>query len=287
MLVTYIFKSVTQSLCYSTNFCEYLRIINFANLAFQSKSGNIANGLALIEECTNNITSLADIYSDDLQFFHEKYSKCSDARPAHAVSIPITLEGFIIDSRVPSAIDNNDKHSEFRSAVEDHYVNNMETRLNDKNKTIWKSMQALCSSLTEFFLSSEVTPLYVYALTIPALKMNEITHSATRLNSELVVFKNIILQEFPGENVDMSNVYTFLIENYSKAAPILVILYHLAITCGYASARVECLFSSLTYIDSAQRRFSTPYRECAISRTTRIPGRETPVSRKIQLGPMD
>ena len=60
-------------------------------------------------------------------------------------------------------------------------------------------------------------------LTIPALKMNEITHSATRLNSELVVLKNIILQEFPGENVDISNIYTFLIENYSKAAPILVI----------------------------------------------------------------
>ena len=40
--------------------CEYFRIINFANLAFQSKSGSIANGLTLIGECIINISSLTD-----------------------------------------------------------------------------------------------------------------------------------------------------------------------------------------------------------------------------------
>ena len=98
-------------------------------------------------------------------------------------------------------------------------------------------MQVLCPSCSEFFVSSQITPLYEYALKIPAFKMNKTTHSATRLNSELIVFKNIILAEFPDENVDISCIYKFMNENYSEAAPILIILYQLAITCGYASAR--------------------------------------------------
>ena len=124
----------------------------------------------------------------------EQYLKYSDARPARAVTILEAMKGFIIDSRIPSGSLNNDKHAEFRSAVvelKDLYVNNMNDRFSDKNKTLWKSMQALCPSGSEFFVSSQITPLYEYALKISAFKMNKTTHSATRLNSELIVFKNI------------------------------------------------------------------------------------------------
>ena len=85
----------------------------------------------------------------------------------------------------------------------------MTNGFNDKNKILWKSMQTLCPSGSEFFVSTQITPLYEYALTIPALKMNKTTHSATRLNSELVVFKNIILAEFPGENIDILHLQIY------------------------------------------------------------------------------
>ena len=41
--------------------------------------------------------------------------------------------------------------------------------------------------------------------------------------------------------------------------------YKVALTCGYVSARVECLFSSMVYVDAARRRHNTPFRESALT----------------------
>ena len=90
--------------------------------------------------------------------------------------------------------------------------------------------------------------------------------SVGRLQAECTVFRNVILKQFPKEsNPDICCIHKFLIQNYSAAAPILITLYKVAVTCGYASARVECLFSFLTQVDSSRRRSSTPYRECALT----------------------
>ena len=86
------------------------------------------------------------------------------------------------------------------------------------------------------------------------------------LQAECVVFRNVILKQFPRDSdSDVCEIYKFLLENYSSVAPIIIILYKVAITWGYASARVECLFSSLTFVDSSGRSSSTPYRKCSLS----------------------
>ena len=57
--------------------------------------------------------------------------------------------------------------------------------------------------------------------------------------------------------VDMGQICEFVINHHSEGAPVLSLLYKVAVTAGYASARVEWLFSALTKIDSPQRRSMT------------------------------
>ena len=52
---------------------------------------------------------------------------------------------------------------------------------------------------------------------------------------------------------------------YADAAPVLISMYKLAMTCGYASARVESLFSAMSYVDAPRRQRSTSERECALT----------------------
>ena len=61
--------------------------------------------------------------------------------------------------------------------------------------------------------------------------------------------------------IDMSKLSALMTKHHSKSAPILTLLYKLAITAGYASARVECLFSALTTVDAPQRRSMSTKRE--------------------------
>ena len=48
-----------------------------------------------------------------------------------------------------------------------------------------------------------------------------------------------------------------MLKNYCDDGPILCNMCLIAITVGFASARVECLISSLTGIDTAQRKSMT------------------------------
>ena len=104
------------------------------------------------------------------------------------------------------------------------------------------------------------------SLTIPVIKrdLDEKTVEISCFSSECHVFKNTILREFKTKDVDVSEIYNYLLENYANAAPLLTSLYKLCITCGYASARVECLFSAMSYVDAPRRRCSTAWRECAL-----------------------
>ena len=75
----------------------------------------------------------------------------------------------------------------------------------------------------------------------------------------------MIQRRFESSNADVGEVCLFLYENYTEAAPILTALYKLCMTCGYASARVECLFSALNYVDSTRSCKSSPWRENALT----------------------
>ena len=62
-----------------------------------------------------------------------------------------------------------------------------------------------------------------------------------------------------------------MLKDYCDAAPILCNMYLIAITAGFASSRVERLFSSLTAIDTAQRRSMTSKREADLFERKTLP----------------
>ena len=65
--------------------------------------------------------------------------------------------------------------------------------------------------------------------------------------------------------IDLVEVGTHLIEKHKESAPILGSLYKVANTAVFSSTRVECLFSSVTMIDTPQRRSMLTERECQLA----------------------
>ena len=62
--------------------------------------------------------------------------------------------------------------------------------------------------------------------------------------------------------IDLVQFAYIVFNEYGDSAPILSSLYEVAITAGFTPTRVECLFSSITRVDSPQRRSMQMEREC-------------------------
>ena len=66
------------------------------------------------------------------------------------------------------------------------------------------------------------------------------------------LIKHVIIQQFKDKNdIDIGEIYDFM--QKMVAATMLATLYKVGIMCGYASARVECLFSAMTYIEKMKK----------------------------------
>ena len=63
----------------------------------------------------------------------------------------------------------------------------------------------------------------------------------------------------------MCKLCAFMVTNHANNAPILTKVYKVAVTAGYASAPVECLFSALTKVDAPQRRRVKTKREADLA----------------------
>ena len=255
---------------------EFLNQINIANLVCQSKSSNITNVLSAIQECRSEISSLKDAYdvdklTRDFKVLKEQYS---------VVRRPTSNEPFLhhlmdllpIESRSVDGDEDADVIQELRSVIvelSDCFEREMETRFTTENTNLWSSMDALSFTNTDFLDPSLIRPLFDYMLTVP--KINDKLCSLrvddfTALQSECKVFKNVIVRKFEKcTNVDVGDIYVFISENCAEAAPVLTSLYKLSITCGYASARVECLFSAMSYVDAPRRQCSKSERKCALT----------------------
>ena len=97
-----------------------------------------------------------------------------------------------------------------------------------------------------FCVSPCLKPFFDDMMTIPVIKRD-----IDKRNIE-----GAILQSFKTKDadIDIGEIYQFLNEKSLKAAPILTALYKLFKTRGHASARVECLFSAMSYVDAQRRR---------------------------------
>ena len=79
------------------------------------------------------------------------------------------------------------------------------------------------------------------------------------------VFKDKEWPKNEHEKIDLSEVAVIVIKNHQKGAPILSSLCKVAVTSGFTSTRVECVFSSLTQVDSPQRRSMRTQREADLA----------------------
>ena len=132
-------------------------------------------------------------------------------------------------------------------------------------------MESLSPNSEKFIEAESLKPLFEYAKTIPVLRReySRLNVSIEDLKGECRFFSRVLRnKEFrKDENgvIDLVEVGSHLIEKHKESAPILCSLYKVAITAGFSSTRVECLFSSLTMIDTPLRRLMLTERECQLA----------------------
>ena len=134
-------------------------------------------------------------------------------------------------------------------------------------------MESLIPCWYDKFLDAQLLkPLFAYILTIPAARNKLLSEKLNESNliAECQVFQRVLTKELEKGTfkhdtrdgvTDLNKVRRYMVTNHNEAAPILCILYRVSVTAGYASARCECVFSSLTKVDAPQRRKQTVKRE--------------------------
>ena len=154
----------------------------------------------------------------------------------------------------------------------DSLEEDFEARFSEENNEIWCAMGALLPGTLNFLNFESLKPLFKYMKNLPVCMKDGSTElTVDDLKAECSIFSRVLssldLKSFHNncEEIDIIKVAAYLSKKYPEAAPILCNLYLIAITAGYASARVECLFSALIAIDTPQRRSMTNEREADLT----------------------
>ena len=251
----------------------FLDIINVANQACQSKNCNLTHALNLIDEFRSQISSLKDLYTlhkidHDLDVLDQQYGL--KTRPVREKTQSRKFNDFVVDSPIPAASAVDDITKELRRVIvelTDCFQMEMNSRFTFDNNSIWSSMGAHLPNHPDFCDPEYLKPFFEYMCSIPLIKKKLgglHKDDIESLTSECQVFKNVISRNFES-NCDLGEIYVFMKNNYSEAAPVLTSMYKLSLTCGYASARVECLFSAMAYVDDPKRRRRSSKRESALT----------------------
>ena len=107
----------------------------------------------------------------------------------------------------------------------------------ETNTKIWSSRSALSPNHLQFCDIEALTPLFEYMLTIPQIKAEFAGRNIEKenLESECKVFKHVILSHCKSKQTnDIGDIYMFLLKSYEVAAPVLIMVYRIALACGYA-----------------------------------------------------
>ena len=253
---------------------EILEVLNIGTEAFQSKGFNIASSIRLVQECQKQINDISNVYNvkkitDDLEFLSTFYVD-EQIRSRRNRNPPSSFDNYIVDASIPSDVEHITPE-QLRSIVvelKDVMLAEFKSRFCEENVKLWNSMDALHPNSKRFLDASLLQPLYEYSLTIPNVSKVLLEKNADIevLNAQCKVHKTVIEEYVKKlDSADVFDVFRELQSNYSATAFVLIMLYRVAITMGYASARVECLFSAMAHIDTPSRRSQSPYRECSLT----------------------
>ena len=235
-----------------------LRKLDIANKILQSSHESINSALDSTQSVYINVYD--DIKIEQV-IVNSKKSCQDDLRPRRAIETSVRLNEYVITERIPSRdLDLHRIVVECVDKIESEFV----TRFADKYTEIWSAMEALLPSSANFLDLQYLLPLFKYVASIPKVKEKLVENCLKQddLEAECRIYKRILSKQDWSSlqirgTIDMGKLCEFVISRHSEGAPILAQLYKVAITAGYASARVECLFSALTKIDSPQRRSMT------------------------------
>ena len=103
----------------------------------------------------------------------------------------------------------------------------------------------------------KLEPFYKYCVSIPAVQNNLLSQSLSKadFNTECQIFKrilkNVTMDQFMNEreSIDMNKLCSFMMKQHSTNVSTITIMYRVDAKAGFASARVESLFSALIKID--------------------------------------
>ena len=191
-------------------------------------------------------------------------------RPRRNATIPSHFNDFLVTETLPGE---NSRRPNIQVFIECLYLLYAELirRFSTESIALWEAMSALSPSSDVYLKYDILKPLFEYATTIPVLRnfylkeklSNENLEAECRIYARL--FKDKEWSKNEHEKIDLSEVAMIVIKNHQKGALILSSFYKVAVTSGFTSTRVECVFSSLTRVDSPQRRSMKTQREADLA----------------------
>ena len=202
---------------------------------------------------------------------NQSYEEIDDSSKKRVVKRPPRMEDFFITERLPGN-ESDSLHQTAKSCL-DTLEADFSRRFAPENTTLWSSMECLLPSTSDFMSAEKLKPFYDYCHSIPAVRKIFLSKNLTEMDfkAECQIFKRIIMNEDNDKflnqrkTYDLNKLCKFMMKTHADTAPTLTVLYRVATTAGFASARVESLFSSLTQIDVPQRRSMTTKRESELT----------------------
>lgn len=223
------------------------------------------------ENITNN--KVRKMIDDFLESVRVTTTNGVQRGPRRNTAIPSHFHDFLVTESVPSENNRLPNIQIFIECLDLLYAEFIR-RFSTENIALWEVMSALSPSSDVYLDYDTLRPLFDYAETIPVLRDFYLKEklSTKVLEAECRIFSRVFKdKEWPkngndkNPKIDLNEVANIVTKNHQKGAPILSSLYKLAITSGFTSTRVECVFSSLTRVDAPQRRSMKTEREANLA----------------------
>ena len=255
---------------------EILTPINIVVKTLQSSQENLHSAIQVVNAVREDLKStrslLNDVFIEKMisDFKEKNQITVERSKEKRSKSVPAHFQDFVITDPIPADSNYSNNAQTFKECL-DLIETEFERRFSNDDVTLWHSMESLSPKFEKFLDADLLNPLFEYAKTIPVIQReySRLNVSVEDLKGECRIFSRVLKnKEFTKDGngvVDLVDFASHIIEKYVESAPILCSLYRVAITAGFSSTRVECLFSSLTRVDSPQRRSMLTKRECQLA----------------------
>ena len=255
---------------------EILTPVNIIVKQLQSSSENIVSALSVVNSVRDNLKVTREGLNDEkCENIVTNFKNADDiveveTRVKRKTKTPVRLEAYFLTENIPSE---NEPPSNLQFYVEalDSLEREFDRRFASDNTELWTAMEALSPSSQNFLDVEILKPLYEYSTKIPVIKEIFVkSHlSFSDLDAECRIFARVLLnKEWPRHEhgkIDLVAVARYMEEDHKETAPVLTMIYRVAVTAGFTSTRVECLFSSLSRVDTALRKSMSTTRECDLA----------------------